>query len=174
MQLVSFIVGLLVLTLLGVGTWTWAHPSTFGEGHSLITADTWKSGEAIYTGLTSADPQRRLGTVTIASATPHNLNQPDAAKVGFYVCTLNPTELAGGIGSASESDIKQSCGSLVPATDAKMDLDARPAQFLLMKITPTRPGQVITVQGADVTYRHGWQRGTQTLGSRLRIRTLTN
>lgn len=43
-----------------------------------------------------------------------------------------------------------------------------------MKVTPTRPGATITLRGADVTYRYGWQRGTQRLGMEIRVHTTRN
>lgn len=156
------------------GAWVWSHPSTFEDrGGDLVSADSWTAGTAFYTGLTFADPKTH-GTVTILSAHPAQLNPPNVADITFHVCTLDPAAHIGGVLSASDSNIGDSCTSLTTAAGASIDLDARPFKVLIMRVIPQKAGQTITLKGADVTYRHGWQRGTQQLGSDIRIHTITN
>ena len=157
-----------------IGGWLWSHPRAFdGASGDLVGADAWKAGTPLYTGLTFAQ-EGATGTVTIVSARPHELRPQNAAKTAFYVCTLDPSERVGGLLSASDSDIADTCSSLVPATGATLDLAAKPSQVLLMKVTPNRAGVVTTVRGADVTYRYGWQRGMQRLGTDVRLHTADN
>jgi hypothetical protein len=156
------------------GVWLWSHPSAFEDrGGDIVGADSWTANTAFYTGLTFAYPQSH-GTVTIVSARPRELSARNNADIAFYVCTLDPAAHIGGVLSASDSDIGDSCTALVPAAGATIDRDARPFQVLLMKVIPKKAGQTVTLNGADVTYRHGWQRGTQRLGSDIRIHTTTS
>lgn len=165
--------GLVIITL-AVGGWVWSHPRAFdGASGDTVGADDWKAGTPFYTGLTSAQ-EGASGSVTIVSAHPHALKPKNAAKTAFYVCTLDPAERVGGLLSASDSDIAETCSSLIPAIGATLDLAAKPSQVLLMKVTPTRAGVTTTLQGADVAYRYRWQRGTQRLGTDLRIHTAAN
>jgi hypothetical protein len=50
-----------------------------------------------------------------------------------------------------------------------MRLNAEPPQQLVVEVRLAPSGQV-SIQGLEVTYSHGWQRGTQVIGGDVEIK----
>ncbi len=83
------------------------------------------------------------------------------------ICTLRPQPRSA-IGSGRAADISEECETWVSIDDQRLTSDAEPGQQLLMKVAPRQRG-IVEVAGAVVTYSHGWQRGSQTIGEHLRL-----
>jgi hypothetical protein len=57
----------------------------------------------------------------------------------------------------------------VPVEGATLELNADPYQQLVMAVMLTKAGRV-HVEGVDLDYSHGWQRGTQRIGGDFDVR----
>lgn len=161
-----------VLALVGgvaAAGWTWRHPHAFDEtGGGTVGMVDVPVGQAAYFGMTFDEPDAS-GTVAIDSAAAH-IDGSAEASVDYLVCTADPAGEPGMIGSASESDISEFCPTLEPLEGATYEFNATPRQQLVLAITPSGPGRV-RVDDVELSYRDGWQRGTQHLGEVFEVRT---
>jgi len=164
------LLGGLVLALTLVG-WTWRHPAVFHDaGGWGVGSKTWDVNAPFYVGMSYEKPDAE-GTITIHSVHAVDLSAADDAVVEFFVCTVDPKGGSSAIGSASEASIRGECSSLVPAAGATLELNAHPRQQLLVAVTLPHPGRV-KLAGLDVSYSHGWQRGTQRIGGDVELRAV--
>ena len=154
-----------VALVVGGVSWAWhwrTHPSVFpGTGDEIgMTLD--PSRPTMYVGITGWDTMED-GPITIDAAAPHLVENSARAGFAFYLCDLQ--ENTGGIGVAYPRGFDRNCADPVPVVgETQFGQD----QYLVMEVTVHRVGLVRT-RGVDLTYTDGWQRGTQTIGTTLRV-----
>ena len=102
--------------------------------------------------LTKGDPS----SVTIVSARPRITEYVDGAVVRVLVCH------DGAVG-AVRGDIERYCSPVEPAFGATMQTGLGAGDALVVHVRSPAPG-VVRVEGVEVTYTSGWQRGTQIAG----------
>lgn len=100
------------------------------------------------------------------------MGNSSGAMIDFFVCTVDQSAGIGSIGSVLGDEIQNECLTLVPAEGARLELHATPRQQVVMAVTNAHPGRVRIV-GMDLSYTHGWQRGTQRTGGTLVLRSRT-
>ncbi|HEU4566417.1 MAG TPA: hypothetical protein VFR99_00180 [Marmoricola sp.] len=161
-----FVVAVAVVAVAGMVLWNWrqisVYPKTGGWGAG---SHTWSVGRPIYFGM-SYEPHDAHGTITIRSARANVVHDSANARIVFQVCTIDPGEEIGAIGSSDERGIRKYCSSLVPAAGATLKLNARPFQQVVMAVTLTRPGEV-EIDGMNIDYERGWQRGSDLTGGTI-------
>lgn len=113
--------------------------------------------------------------VTVHSAEPRIVENSADATFEFYVCAQEPKETDAtattALGVAGPADFARYCPDRRPVGDGTvLDTGDIPTQQLVMVVTVTKPGVVVT-RGVDLTYSHGLQRGTQSIGTHVRIRS---
>jgi hypothetical protein len=166
------IVGGLVLTVLLVAGFVivdrWRHPEAFGpiSGFGVGFKDV-HPGRTVYVGVMFED-QDATGTAHLHHISANVVSDSADTDIGFVMCTIVPGNSA--FGAARQADLESGCSSLEPVEDADMELNGDPRQQVLMSLTPHRSGKV-RVRGVDVSYRDGWQDGTQTTGGDVEVTT---
>jgi hypothetical protein len=164
---VAVAVAAIVLAVVGFELWQqWRSPAAFGESHE-VYQDDGSVGEPLYVGI-SHDRRAADGSVTIHGAEADVARDEAAARVEYFVCTVDPTSGVGSIGAVDATMIARECTTLDPVTGGVLDLNADPRQQVVMGVTATRPGTTV-VRGTALSYTHGWQRGTQYLDVGLRL-----
>jgi hypothetical protein len=157
-------------TLLGLSTlgWFWRHPTAFhGYGGWTVGHESWPVGDPLFVGITY--PERGAGgSVTIRAASAHLAGDSTGVEIEFFVCTINEAAGVGAVGAAGLDAISRTCSSLRPVSGAEMTLAETAADQLVMAVTLTEPGRVV-IRGVDLSYSHGWQRGTQRVGGDVKI-----
>jgi hypothetical protein len=150
--------------------WTWRHPQAFPQasGRVDLVANDQHSGDPLYFGMTTELPASR-GTVTISDIEPRVIEDTANARIRFYVCTISPRGGAGSIGSVYEPDLGQECAKVVPASGATLQLHAHPRQQVVMSVELRKPGS-LRIHGMNMTYKYGWQTGTQNTGHTVLLR----
>lgn len=117
-------------------------------------------------GVTYPDPEGGK-TVTIHADSPRVVKNTADATFEFYVCTLPDNR--GVVLALHGRRFAKYCQEPVPVRDgAQLDTSLTANQQLVMVIQFDRPG-VVATGGVDLTYSHGLQRGTQTVGTHLRV-----
>jgi hypothetical protein len=143
--------------------WHWrTHPDAFpGAGDQVgMTLD--RSRPTMYVGITGQDTMED-GPITIDAAAPHLVENSARAGFAFYLCDVQ--ENTGGIGVAYPRGFDRDCADPVPVVgETRFGQD----QYLVMQVTVHRAGLVRT-RGVELTYTDGWQHGTQTIGTSLRV-----
>ncbi len=160
-----------VLLLAGLVTlgWFWRHPTAFPESGGFgIGHDDLPLNTPMYFGMSYQAPGAS-GEITIHSARANVVRDSAESRIELFVCTIEASADVGGIGAVYEAEAKRSCSSLVPAEGATLELNADLLQQLVIAVSLTEPGQV-EVQGIDLNYSHGWQRGTQRMGGDVDVR----
>jgi hypothetical protein len=161
--------GIVLLAGAATAGWSWRHPAAFpeaggwGVGHRDLPLDL-----PLYVGVSEAG-REASGVVSIHSARANVVSDSAGARIRFFVCTLEENAEVGSIGAYRGSEIYDDCSSLVPAEGATMELNADPKQQLVMAVALTNTGRV-HVEGVDLDYSHGWQRGTQRIGGDVDVR----
>ena len=123
----------------------------------------------MYYGMTSELPDS-TGKIVISDVKALVVGDGDAASIRFYLCTIDPKGDAGSIGSVSGPALRDECATVVPAHGATMELNAHPRQQVVMSVQMSQP-DAITIRGMSLTYKHGWQTGTQTTGPSVEYRS---
>ena len=163
----SVAAGTVLVAGLAAAGWSWRHPAAFteaggwGVGHKDLPL-----GVPLYLGMSNED-RGTSGVVSIHAARPHVVSDSASARIEFFVCTIDESAGVGAIGTSLGSDIHDYCSALVPAEGATLELNADPPQQLVMAVSLTNAGRV-QVQGIDLDYSDGWQRGTQRIGGDVR------
>ena len=168
------VVALAGVVLVAGLAWAWhwrTHPDIVpGNGAGMrMTLDDQRRSVFV----TVTDPSPGEGeTVRIDSATPRMLQNTAEATVEFFVCRL---DLRGAnhsaLGAVGPRHFAGVCPDPVPVVEGtELAIGAEPPQQLLMRVVVESPGR-LRIDGVDLTYTHGWQRGTQTVGPRLVIRS---
>ncbi len=96
--------------------------------------------------------------VRIESITPRVAVNTAGASVGFAICTAVPTGMIGAV----NQPIDRYCTAVTPAAGHTLDLGSASPEMLVVTMGPSQAGRVRVV-GADVTYQHGAQDGTDHL-----------
>lgn len=169
---------LVILTAAGLAVaataWAWhwhTHPTALERGGAGWVTTLDKTPSSLYTGLTF--PRRDPGaTIEIETVTPRIIENSTGATFDYYLCSLD-TESVGfdALGTVDRRGFEKFCPDAVPVEPLTNTLHTGtdPAQQLVVAITTGQRG-VIRLDGFDVTYTHGWQRGTQTVGDSIKIR----
>lgn len=155
------LVPFVVAALLVLGD-RWRHPTVYpGTGGWGMSSRNFPVGVPLYVGMTY-EGRDQHGTLTIRGTRAHVVANSSDATIDFFVCTVNRS-VVGAIGSVDEAGIHEQCLTLVPAEGARLELNADPRQQVVMAVTNAHAGRVRIV-GMDLSYSHGWQRGTQRTG----------
>ncbi|PSL01090.1 hypothetical protein CLV30_11525 [Haloactinopolyspora alba] len=147
------VVVVLVVLVLGVLTWWWRSPELFGgQGSTLTIRD--ETGTVALAGVLVVPQQVGDGTVTVHSAQPRIVKAADGTEVDVLACH------DGSFGTARGRDsLDEYCMSHGEVAGARLD----EGDSLVVAVRSDEPQRVV-VDGVDVTYSYGWQRGTQTTG----------
>ena len=152
---------MLLLLVLGWG-WHWrTHPTALPDAVFATGSTRFPPGSTHFAGVVSALADADSVRIDrIAAVVTTNTADAD---VRFLVCTVDPAGGAGGVGLIREKDFARTCPDPVPAEGgAVLTPEAGRHQDVVMAVTPRRRGDV-RIEALQVTYRHGWQRGTQTI-----------
>jgi hypothetical protein len=150
--------------------WTWRHPEVFRaiDAGYAMSAQNPKATRPMYYGM-SSELSDSTGKIVISDVKALVGAGGDGARIRFYVCTIDPEGDAGSIGSVSRPALRDECATVVPARRATMELNAHPRQQVVMSVQMSQP-RGITIRGIRLTYKHGWQTGTQTIGPSVEYR----
>jgi hypothetical protein len=167
--LVALAVGVAVVPV-GWLLWTWRHPEVFRviDAGFVMSAQNPKATRPMYYGMTSESPAS-TGEVVISHIEALDVADDHAARIRFYVCTIDPTSGAGSIGSVSGPALRDEYATVVPARGASLEINADPRQQVAMSVELRQP-RALTIRGMSLTYKHGWQTGTQTTGPSVEYR----
>ena len=166
------LVVVVVLTVAALG-WTWRHPRAFGEGGGWsLEYKQLAEGTPFYVGVTF--PQGgTTDSVTIHDVRANLTDQSGRLDVAALVCSLRPAENSA-VGAGNEATARKTCTSLVPAEGATLRLgrERSQQQQLVLAVTARGPANVV-IDGIDVTYSSGWQRGPSASAARWSSRRRT-
>lgn len=161
----------LIAALLLIGA-RWRHPTVFpGAGGWGMSSRNFALGEPLYVGM-SYEKRGQSGTATIRDVTANVVRNSSHATIEFFVCTVNTSSGIETIGSVDGDGIHDFCLTLEPAAGREIKLNADPRQQVVMALTNMDPGRVKIV-GMDLSYSHGWQRGTQLTGGTVVLASRT-
>lgn len=149
----------MVLILVGavviVGLWEWRSPNAFVQGTGGVGMYSQVGTTALF-GVATPRQDMDPGVLTLHSIEPR-VTEGDA-EVDVVVC--RPSPAAGGIGTArGDRALDRFCQSHRAADGAQMV----PGDDLIVRVRSQEPGRVV-VEGIEVTYSHGWRRGSQVIG----------
>ena len=147
----------------GLAAWAWhwrTHPTVLPEvGNSVGMKMSLDKRPTMYFGVTYPDGEGE--TVTIDSVSPRVFENTARAGFAFYLCNEGDE---GFFGVASPEDFEQFCPRPVPVVrDTTFAVGETERTHLVMGVTVHRPGRV-EINGVEVTYSVGLQRGTQATG----------
>lgn len=132
-----------------VGLWWHAHPNAFpGPGDSFGARPDDQT--PIYVGVAWNPPEGASSRVRVLDAEPR-VEVFGEATAEVWACA------GGAIGVVGEDAPEAS--SCVPLGEAD-----EPGEQLVVRVAPVEPGAVVVLDGIDVTYSYGLQRGTQHTG----------
>jgi hypothetical protein len=156
-----------------VGAWTafswWSSPTVFGPpGNGISTTQSTDQLHELHVPMTEVSVHSPTYELVLKEARARVTANTAEATVGFAVCTPSGEGFVTATG-----DLSEHCAALSPVREATLTVNGNPDQFVVMSISPTRPG-VVRISGMDLTYAHGWQRawqrGTQPTGYHVRVR----
>lgn len=153
----------LSLVVLGVLGWQWRHPHAFPGAGNAVGFNAGQPGTPVFFGVTYPEDGTDVA-VTIHDADVEVVGAGADATV--VVCTLGPQD-ARSVGVVA-GDVSDYCTSLVPAAGAELDVGGR--HQVLLEVVPDEPG-TLRIDGVDLLYSQGWQRGWQRIGSTYTVRT---
>ncbi|PYF98358.1 hypothetical protein SAMN05216184_11110 [Georgenia satyanarayanai] len=140
-----------VALVLGAALWWWSHPRAFlGPGNSMSMLG--EPGRSVFMGLDHAPQDSRVDLVDVR---PRVVSDDTSAQVTVHVCRIADPHLAVGNAYDHVDDI---CASLREPTGPLEPLDQ-----IVVEVVPQREGEIV-IDGLDVFYRTGAQRGTQWSG----------
>lgn len=157
---------LLLVAAVAVLGWRWRHPTFFfpAGSNSSIEGVTTQPGVVNWIGMTYPNISRTPVILHIDDVEPRVASDTAGARISFFICTNiqppGPDELA--LGTA-RGDVSKYCSHLVPASNVDMPTGRGHYQNIVMRVVATQPGK-LRVNGIDVSYRDGWQHGTQWTG----------
>ena len=99
---------------------------------------------------------------------PGGLSDPTVTTLRYFLCTTNVGRRHGVLLMGPFSFTRTVCGAMAPADGLTMQLSD---QQLIVAVTPHRVGTML-LRGLDVSYRHGWQDGTQRVGGDVQIQVV--
>ena len=148
--------------------WWRIHPEAFqpyGGGYT-YSSDAWPVGRPLFVGMTYPTRQAS-GSVTVDDVEAHVVSNTAEAEFEYLVCEVND-DADGALGAVD--DLENQCLTTQPLEKASFGPEDTPFRQVVLVVTLTKPGEVL-VQGIDITYRHGWQHGTQRMGEGVLLRT---
>lgn len=141
----------LVALVLGGALWWWSHPQAFaGAGNGLTMPG--EPGRPNFVGM--VHPPEDVG-VSLIDVRPRVTSDDTGAQLTVHVCRLADPHLA--VGNAYDH-VDDVCASLREPTGPLEALDQ-----LVVEIVAQEEGDLV-MDGLDVVYRTGLQRGTQWTG----------
>lgn len=145
----------LLAVALGAVLWWWSHPRAFEEqaGMGIVPAE---PGRALFEGMVHP----YASDLTLLDVRPRIVSDDASAEVTVHVCRV--VEPGSAVGNAYD-DVDEFCASLREPTGALEATDQ-----LLVEVVAQEEGEVV-IDGLDVTYRSGLQRGTQHTGLHLTV-----
>jgi hypothetical protein len=161
-KIVAGIVVLAVVAAGGWGIWWLRHPTNFantygnGEWAHLQVGQTALATTAFSPGV------GRVSQVHIDALDPRVVQNTSGGTVRFELCTIRRSGTAVGMDIGGLARLNRYCSAITPAVGADFSL-VKDKQELVMVYTPARPG-LIRVAGVDMTYKAGWQEGTEHIG----------
>ncbi|WP_454085178.1 hypothetical protein [Georgenia sp. Marseille-Q6866] len=142
----------LVALVLGGALWWWSNPRAF-EGAGGIGIIPGEPGRPLFVGMVRAPTD---AGVSLLDARPRIVSDDTSAKVTVHVCRIADRDL-GAVGSAYDT-VDDMCASLREPSGPLEALDQ-----LVVEIVAHEEGELV-MDGLDVVYRTGLQRGTQWAG----------
>ncbi len=160
---------------LGWGVWWWRHPSLLANaspsGNALFMPMPVGRATAYVTVAIGSDADEVIELRRITARFKVNTAK---ATTAFHIC--RPHAGSDPIGALTDISLSEYCARVTPVTDGTrfhFSTSARPADYIVLTITPTVPGQVhvdqITFDYAR-SWRHLGQRGTETSAQDWRLR----
>lgn len=155
-RLVLGVLVALVVAGLAVLGWAWRHPQALPGPGSVVGIHNRVGVQAAVGVLSPSLHDDRI--LTVHSVTPRVRSAPPGTTVRVMACR------DGAVGAVRGS-LSRFCARVWPAEGAHL----RPGtagDWLVAVIRSSRPGRVV-VDGVEVSYSHGWQRGSQVTGPRI-------
>lgn len=144
----------LVLLLAVVALWQWRSPRAFGEQGSRVGMYN-QVGTTALVGVLMAPRVGDPGGVTVHDVEPQVVEGD--ATVEAFLCRRSAGD--GALGAARGEVAARYCESQRTPAGARMGA----TDDLVLRIHATEPGKVV-VEGVEITYSHGWRRGSQVTG----------
>lgn len=149
------------------GLWWLIHPTVFHPADTKNWSHKYNSAdmETLHIGMAYAKKSYWDSTVRVTAADPLVLKNTADADITVHVCH----ERGIGIGSVT-GNLRAYCKAILNlAAEPTLTLTPQAREQLILTITPRQSGQV-RVAGMNLTYRHGLQCGTQTVGEHVLAR----
>lgn len=145
-----------IALVLGTALWWWTHPRAFsGPGNSLSMLG--EPGRSAFAGMEYAPHDAR---VTLVDVLPRVVSNDASAEVTVHVCRVADPHLS--VGGAYDH-VDDVCASLREPT-GPLEADDQ----LVVEIIAQKQGEIV-IDGLDVVYRTGVQRGTQWTGEHVTV-----
>ena len=161
-----------LVLLIAVGVWRavwWVqHPTLFPDARDNESGPATVS-QPLFVGLTFPDDGQAPTTLHLESVGIGVRSDTSAARLLPVVCEA-PAQAGGGsaLGFGSGEDARGLCLHPVAAHNVTMTLGRGHQQYIVLEIVPTKPG-TLTIDKFDLSYSHGLQDGTQTIGMNLTV-----
>lgn len=169
--LAAGLVAAVVVVAGAAATWHWrTHPEALPDAGTHSMSMKLGPGETAYAAVTHPDAGNDA-SITIDSASAQVLENSADARTRFFVCALHTDGPdAGAIGVVDATTFSQMCRNPEPvAPGIDLALGRKQPEQLILAITVNQRGRVRT-ESVDISYAHGWQKGTQTVAANLSIR----
>lgn len=153
----------LAAAALAIATWWWRHPTLFLPTGGTIGSERVPIGRPIHVGVVGL----RAGdsaTVTIDQVVAQVSQNSADASISFSVCS-DPDGVPIGIANGR---LDRWCGQIDPVEKAELTTGEGHFDQVVITIVPARAGAV-EIDGVELTYSYGWQRGSQLTGPHLRL-----
>lgn len=164
-QVALWVLAFLAFATVAWGLWWFTHPKVFHEVYTESWSQKYDGGgmAPLHIGMAYAHKPYWSSSVRLTDADPLTVENTADAKITVTVCQ----ERAGAdIGSVT-GDLRDYCTSILNLTaEPLLSLAPEDNERVILTITPRQPGRVRVV-GMDLTYRHGWQYGTQAVGEHM-------
>lgn len=168
----SVAVVVIAAVLLAAVAWVWRHPSPVFAGNYGLEMEPRPVGQTLWFALLPpADDAPE--SVTITGIEPVVARDGAEVQIRYLVCDLDPAflEAHGVIGLGAEWGERvpdRYCTRTQDVEDAVLELERAPLQEIFVAVTSTRAGRTV-IRGHRVSFRAGWQRGTQHLDVDVRL-----
>jgi hypothetical protein len=143
----------------------WSHPDLIedrGDGMSMDPAPVTRAARSAAVTFPDSEAHDPT-TITFHGASAHLIRDSAQAEVSFYICRENEAE--GVIGYVGD-DLATYCSDLRPITDGTDFAYPNPAEYVVVVVTPTRPGTTHLTR-VDLDYALGasrlFRRGTDSV-----------
>lgn len=165
------VVAAVVLACGAAYAWQWhTRPSVFPGAGNRWSGPLPNGTDFMIVGITGSDLDAEGATVVLDSAEPRIRKNSGQATYEFYVCTTPDGARSGQLGMlAGQRAFDRWCPDAERVRKGtRLHTGADPAQQLVMLVRMPGPG-VSSTTGVELTYSHGWQRGTQLIGPEVRV-----